>query len=135
MRWRVKASHFKCLKIVRVLIHGCLCRRLRLTFVDTFVRCINLLPDMPLLGSSNATANKDMTWKIWTNGETLIWLSRKHCGKRRNCSLWAISSFPTMFSRAVCFSCIKMSIYGEKTWDGTILMLLVQSGIKFCIAL
>ena len=22
----------------------------------------------------------------------------KHCGKRRNCSLWAISSFPTMFS-------------------------------------
>ena len=25
-------------------------------------------------------------------------LSRKHCGKRRNCSLRAISSFPTMFS-------------------------------------
>ena len=24
---------------------------------------------------------------------------RKHCGKRRNCSLWAISPFPTVFSR------------------------------------
>ena len=24
---------------------------------------------------------------------------RKHCGKRRNCSLWAISPFPTMFSK------------------------------------
>ena len=32
----------------------------------------------------------------------LSWLSRKHCGKRRNCSLRAISSFPTMFSKAVC---------------------------------
>ena len=38
-----------------------------------------------------------MMSKIWTNEDTIIWLSRKHCGKRRNCWLRAISSFPTMF--------------------------------------
>ena len=26
---------------------------------------------------------------------------RKHCGKRRNCSLLAISSFPTVFSKGL----------------------------------
>ena len=35
--------------------------------------------------------------KIWTNEDTIFWLSRKHWGKRRNCPLRAISSFPTMF--------------------------------------
>ena len=27
-------------------------------------------------------------------------ISGKHCGKRRNCSFWAISSFVTMFSKS-----------------------------------
>ena len=49
-----------------------------------------------------ALPNKDMMSKIWTNGNTITLLSRKRCGKRRNCSLRAISSFPTMFSKAVC---------------------------------
>ena len=31
--------------------------------------------------------NKDMMSKIWTNGDTIISLSRKQCGKRRNCLL------------------------------------------------
>ena len=42
-------------------------------------------PDMPILGSSNSAANKDMRSKIWTNGDTSTLLSRKRCGKRRNC--------------------------------------------------
>ena len=62
----------------------------------------NPLPFMPILGSSNSAANKDMMSKIWTNWDTVICLSRKHCRKRRNCSLRAISTFPTMFSKAVC---------------------------------
>ena len=58
---------------------------------------------MPILGFSNTAANKDMMSKVYTNGNTIIIrLSRKHCGKRRNCSLRAISPFPTMFSKAVC---------------------------------
>ena len=32
----------------------------------------NPLPDMAILGSSHSTENKDMTSKIWTNGDTLI---------------------------------------------------------------
>ena len=35
----------------------------------------NPLPDMPILGSSNSEANKDMMSKIWTTGYTNIWLS------------------------------------------------------------
>ena len=45
------------------------------------------LLDMPILGSSNSAANQDMMSKIWTNGDTIFRSSRKHCGKRRNCSL------------------------------------------------
>ena len=32
----------------------------------------NPLPDMPMLGSSNSAANKDMMSKIWTNWDTII---------------------------------------------------------------
>ena len=67
---------------------------------------------MPILGSSISAANIDMMSKIWTNRDTIIWLFRKHCGKRRNCSLRAISSFSTMFPK-YCW-CVKMSIYGVK---------------------
>ena len=37
------------------------------------------------------------TWWKW---QKVIQMGRKHCGKRRNCSLWAISPFPTVFSKA-----------------------------------
>ena len=59
---------------------------------------LNRLTDMPILGSSSSAANKDMMSEIWTNWDTIICLSRKHCGKRINCSLRGISPFPAMFS-------------------------------------
>ena len=65
-------------------------------------RGFNFLPNIPILGSSNSAANKDMMAKIWTNWDTTICLSRKHRRKRQNCSLRAIVPFPTMFSKAVC---------------------------------
>ena len=68
---------------------------------------INPLPHMPILGSSNSAANKDMIAKIWTNRDTINCLRRNHCGKRRNCSLRAISPFPTMVSKAFCFDVLK----------------------------
>ena len=74
----------------------------------------NPLLDMPILGSFNSAANKDMMLEIWTIGDTVIWLSWKHCWKRRNCLLQAISPFPAVFSKAVCCWCIKTSIYGVK---------------------
>ena len=33
---------------------------------------MNPLPDMPIFGSSNSMANKDIMKKIWTNGDTVI---------------------------------------------------------------
>ena len=33
---------------------------------------VNPLPDMPILGSSNSVANKDIMSKILTNGDTII---------------------------------------------------------------
>ena len=54
---------------------------------------------MPILGSSNTAANKDMISKIWTNGDTII------------CLLWAISA---LFSKTVGCWIVKMIIYGVK---------------------
>ena len=77
--------------------------------------CINLLPYMPILDSSNSEANKNnYDVKSMDKWGKIIWLSRKHCRKRRKCSLKAISSFHTMFSNAVCCWCIKVSIYGVR---------------------
>ena len=39
---------------------------------------------------------------------------KKNCREKRNCSFRAIFCFPTMFSKAVCYRCVKMSIYGAK---------------------
>ena len=39
----------------------------------SFEGLINPLPEKPTLGYSNFAANKDMTLKIWTNGDTVTW--------------------------------------------------------------
>ena len=75
------------------------------TYMHTYMYIIfnsryNPLPDRPILGFSSSDANKDMA-KEWTVGDTITCLSRKNCGKRRNCSLQAISPFSTIFSKAV----------------------------------
>ena len=36
------------------------------------LQVVNALPDMPILGSSNLAANKDMMSEIWKNGDTII---------------------------------------------------------------
>ena len=38
---------------------------------------------------------------IWRKWKEVIQTGRKHCGKRRNCSLRAISPFPTVFSKGL----------------------------------
>ena len=52
---------------------------------------LNSLPHMPILGSSNLAANKDMMSKIWINGNTIIWL------RHRKKSL--VSNYPTMYAQ------------------------------------
>ena len=38
-------------------------------------------------------------FQIWWKWHKVLQMRRKHCGKRRNCSLRAISPFPTVFSK------------------------------------
>ena len=38
-------------------------------------------------------------YKIWWKWQKAVQTGKKHCGKRRNCSLRAISPFPTVFSK------------------------------------
>ena len=40
-------------------------------------------------------------FQIWRKWKKVIQMGRKHCGKRRNCSLRAISPFPTVFSKSL----------------------------------
>ena len=41
----------------------------------------------------------DDNFKLDENGRKYVQMGRKHRGKRRNCSLQAISPFPTVFSK------------------------------------
>ena len=54
---------------------------------------------MTNLDSSKLTEFADNTLKFNEDGSKFIQMGRKHCGKRRNCSLRAISTFPTVFSK------------------------------------
>ena len=51
--------------------------------VSTLLKRFNPLPDMPILVFPSSATNRDMMSKILTDGDTIIWLSRKHCGKRK----------------------------------------------------
>ena len=58
---------------------------------------------MTILDSSELKEFADDNVKFNQNGKKKVFqTSRKHCGKRRNCSLQAISPFPTVFSKDLC---------------------------------
>ena len=52
-------------------------------------------------------------FQIWWKWKQVIQTSRKHCGKRRNCLLRAISAFPTVFKRLVFYGRQKVWLYGN----------------------
>ena len=68
---------------------------------------------MPILSSSISATNQDMMSKIWINGDTIIYLSRAHCWKRRNCSV--TSNF--YFSHNVVISCLLLKRQNEYLWS------------------
>ena len=43
----------------------------------------------------------ELPFLMWWKWKKVLWMSWKHCGKRRNCSWRAISPFPTVFSRGL----------------------------------
>ena len=46
-------------------------------------------------------------FQTWWRWQKVLQMGRKHCGKRRNCSLRAISPFPTVFSEDLNFRHVK----------------------------
>ena len=54
-----------------------------------------------MLDSPKLKELADDNFKFDENGRKSIQMGGKHCGKRRNCSLRAISPFPTMFSKVL----------------------------------
>ena len=59
----------------------------------------NPLPDMPILGYSSSSASKDMMSKIWTNEDTVIWLSWKLLGKGEIAHCEQFLLFPQCFQK------------------------------------
>ena len=62
--------------------------------------CINPLPDDKFY-TSKLKEFADDNFKFDENGRKLSQMGGKHCGKRRNCLLQAISPFPTVFSKGL----------------------------------
>ena len=60
-------------------------------------------------------------FQIWRKWKKVIQTGRKHCGKRRNCSLRAISPFPAVFQKA-CFPGVSEGV-------------IVWEWVKFCLKL
>ena len=52
-------------------------------------------------------------FQIGRKWQQVIQISRKHCGKRRNCSLWAIYPFPSVFKRLVSQGRQKVALCGN----------------------
>ena len=70
--------------------------------VYLFVSVLNSFPH-----TTNCAADdfENILAKVWNTPIYESWvikLSWKHCGKRRNCSSWAISPFARGFSKVVC---------------------------------
>ena len=78
-------------------------------FTPKITSRLSSIPHAPILGSSNSAANKDMVSKILTNRigiQFSNWVENID-GKEEIARFF---SFPTMFSKAACCCCVKMSI-------------------------
>ena len=65
--------------------------------MDTFGRCINPFPNDKFKTHPNWTSRRQL--QILWAWQKVLQKGRKRCGKRRNCSLRAISPFSTVFSK------------------------------------
>ena len=73
-----------------------------------FLKSFNPSPHMPNVGSSNSAANKGLMSKIWTNGDTIIWLSRKHYKHVTSSFSFSLNAFK---------SCLLLMLQNEYLWS------------------
>ena len=63
------------------------------------VNTVSYRVNLTLYQTTNSTLFQTTRICRWPFLNLMKMVERKHCGKRRNCSLQAISSFPTVFSK------------------------------------
>ena len=91
---------------IRFLAHlGTTCSRgafrVVLCLLSVVGNFFNPLPDEKILDRFKLKQSADANLKFHKNSRKVIQMGKKHCGKRRNCSLRAISPFPTVFSKGL----------------------------------
>ena len=67
-----------------------------------------------ILDASKVKEFADGNLKFNVKGRKVLQMGRKHCGKRRNCSLRAISPYPTVFSKDLYCRDVKHRTFLEK---------------------
>ena len=60
-------------------------------------------------------------FQIECKWQKVLHMGRKHCGKRRNCSLRGISPFPKVFSKDLCYRHVKTELVWERVNINSIL--------------
>ena len=70
-----------------------------LVLISQTIVFLNPLPHMPILGSSNSVANKNMMSKIWTNGDTIPDSEEKIVGKGEIACYKQVLLFPQCFQK------------------------------------
>ena len=84
---------------------------------DFFISSIQPIPKRQILESSKTERVCSCEFQVWWKWQKVIQMRRKHCGKRRNWSLRAISSFPTVFSKKkkknVLQTCENKGLFGK----------------------
>ena len=75
---------------------------------------IQPFPHRQLLDTSKLKAFADDNSRFNENGRKFFKRLKKHCGKRRNCSLRAISPFPTLFSNGLYGRHVKTGLVWER---------------------
>ena len=78
-----------------------------MSFIYNKPQVFILLPNDAILDWFKFKAFADDKKECNLKTETIIRICRKHCGKRRKCSLPAFSLFPTVFSKGFFFRVIK----------------------------
>ena len=71
-------------------------------------------------------------FQLWGKWQKVLQTGRKHCGKRRNCSFWAISPFPSVFKRLILQTRKNQSLFGKGLIIRTVLYFFVKNIVQVC---
>ena len=102
-----------------------LCKRFTFDLWKTKSKLLGYFSSLTLSQTTNFTLFQTervcrRQFQIWWKWQKLLKICRKHCGKRRNCSLRAISPFPSVFSKDLYCRQVKAKAFFGKGLKATI---------------